>query len=89
MQQGRLRFQFALDVNGDSLALRKVTPTRTCEFDHLLNDFTDVHLGQLFIIRAAAIEFPHAGDDLSYVSARLIDGLQVMLRDLRQIRQRT
>jgi len=48
------------------------------EFDYFFDNLIDVQREQWFRIRATPIELPHAGDDLSDVSTRLVDGLQVM-----------
>src|SRR5208283_5235320 len=77
-QRRQLGFQFALDLDGNALALRKVAPARPGEFDYFFDNLIDIQREQRFRIRATPIELPHAGDDLSYVPTRLVDGLQVM-----------
>ena len=68
---GNCGFQFALNLYGNRLPLRKVAPARTGQFDDLFNKFVDVHLGQILRVGAAAVKFPHARDNMCDVFARL------------------
>ena len=82
-----MRLELTFDLNGEALALDQIAPARAGEFDDFVNGLVDVNGGQFAGVLVAAIEFPHAGDDVLDISGGLADRVQLALMLLRQVRK--